>query len=113
MKKVICNKCDKEFDNLLKQETKEVEGVEITHTYLQCPNCGEVYTVCYDSIATIVLKKQIRKCVVALQTIKDNRRYEQKLKEIKKKQNRLERETNILQSKYCKYFVEKEKKERK
>lgn len=77
------------------------------HTYLQCPGCGAMYTVCYDTPSTLVLKKQIRKHTAMLQTIRDENHYKKKLKEIEKKKKRLGREMKILQSKYCEYFEER------
>lgn len=102
--KVTCDRCGKEFHNFLKEDTKQIEGNEITHTYLQCPYCETKYSVCFDDTSTIVLKKQIRKHVALLNTIKDPKQYEKKLKDIKKRQRRLERETKILETKYHKYF---------
>lgn len=102
--KVTCDKCKSEFFNLLKEEQKKIDGKEITCTFIQCPNCGEKYIVCYDDVSTVVLKKQIRKHVEMLKTIKDSKQYESKLKNIKKKQKRLERETKLLEKKYHKYF---------
>ena len=107
--KVTCDRCHKEFNNLLKEETKTIEGQEIIHTFLQCSHCGMIYTVCYDSPSTLVLKKQIRRHTAMLQTIRDEHQYKRKLKDIEKKQKRLEREMKILQSKYSPYFEEERK----
>lgn len=93
----------------MKEETKTIEGQEIIHTFLQCSHCGMVYTVCYDSPSTLVLKKQIRRHTAVLQTIRDEHQYKRKLKDIEKRQKRLEREMKILQAKYCKCFEEREK----
>ena len=93
----------------MKEETKTIEGQEIIHTFLQCSHCGIIYTVCYDSPSTLVLKKQIRRHTAMLQTIRDEHQYKRKLKDIEKKRKRLEREMKILQSKYSPYF-EKERK---
>lgn len=93
----------------MKEETRTIEGQEIMHTFLQCSHCGMIYTVCYDSLSTLVLKKQIRRHTAMLQTIRDEHQYKRKLKDIEKKQKRLEREMKILQSKYSPYF-EKERK---
>ena len=93
----------------MKEETKTIEGQEVIHTFLQCPHCGMIYTVCYDSPSTLVLKKQIRRHTAMLQTIRDEHRYKRKLKDIEKKQKRLEREMKILQSKYSPYFEEERK----
>ena len=107
--KVTCDRCHKEFNNLLKEETKTIEGQEVIHTFLRCSHCGMVYTVGYDSPSTLVLKKQIRRHTATLQTIRDVHRYKRKLKDIEKKQKRLEREMKILQSKYSSYFEEERK----
>lgn len=93
----------------MKEETKTIEGQEIIHTFLQCSHCGIIYTVCYDSPSTLVLKKQIRRHTAMLQTIRDEHQYKRKLKDIEKKQKRLEREMKILQSKYSPYFEEERK----
>ena len=93
----------------MKEETKTIEGQEIIHTFLQCSHCGMIYTVCYDSPSTLVLKKQIRRHTAMLQTIRDEHRYKRKIKDIEKKQKRLEREMKILQSKYSPYFEEERK----
>lgn len=93
----------------MKEETKTIEGQEIIHTFLQCSRCGMIYTVCYDSLSTLVLKKQIRRHTAMLQTIRDEHQYKRKLKDIEKKQKRLEREMKILQSKYSPYFEEERK----
>lgn len=102
--KVTCDKCKSEFFNLLKEEQKKIDGKEITCTFIQCPNCGEKYIVCYDDVSTIVLKKQITKRVEMLKTIKDSKQYESKWEIIKKKHKRLKRETKLLEKKYHKYF---------
>lgn len=102
--KVTCDRCCKEFDNLLKEEEKTIEGQKVIYTYLQCPYCKKVFTVCYNTESTLVLSKQIRKHISLLQTIKDEKQYERKLKEVKKKQKRLEREMKINQTKYSMYF---------
>lgn len=102
--KVTCDSCGKDFYNLVKQETKHIDGNEIIHTYIQCPNCKTKYSICYDDISTLVLKKQIRKHTRLLGCIKDKKQYDEKVKDVRKKQNRLERETNILEAKYHKYF---------
>lgn len=88
----------------MKEDTKQIEGNEIIHTYSQCPDCKTKYSVCFDNTSTIVLKKQIRKQIALLRTIKDSKQYEKKLKDIKKRQRRLERETKMLETKYHKYF---------
>lgn len=93
----------------MKEETKTIEGQEVIHTFLQCSHCGMIYTVCYDSPSTLVLKKQIRRHTAMLQTIRDEHQYKRKLKDIEKKQKRLEREMKILQSKYSPYFEEERK----
>lgn len=107
--KVTCDRCHKEFDNLLKEKTKTIEGQEIIQTYLQCSHCGEIYVVCFDSPSTLVIKKQIRRHIAMLQTIRDEHQYRKKQKDIEKKQKRLEREMKILQSKYHRYFEEERK----
>lgn len=101
---VRCDRCQKEFPNLLKEKTKQIGGTTIIHTFLQCPKCGEVYTVCYNSNSTLTLAKQIRKRTAELRNIKDEKQYGKKLKEINKKQKRLEKEMKILQTKYQEYF---------
>lgn len=109
--KVTCDRCHKEFNNVLKEKEKQIDGQYIIRTYLECPHCGEQYNVCYDSQSTLVLKKQIRRHTAMLGTIRDEHQYRRKLKDLKdieKKQKRLEREMKILQTKYCKYFEEKE-----
>lgn len=93
----------------MKEETKTIEGQEVIHTFLQCSHCGMIYTVCYDSPSTLVLKKQIRRHTAMLQTIRDEQQYKRKLKDIEKKKKRLEREMKILQSKYSSYFEEERK----
>lgn len=93
----------------MKEETKTIEGQEIIHTFLQCSHCGIIYTVCYDSPSTLVLKKQICRHTAMLQTIRDEHQYKRKLKDIEKKRKRLEREMKILQSKYSPYFEEERK----
>lgn len=107
--KVTCDRCHKEFDNILKEKEKQIDGQCIIRTYLECPHCGEQYGVCYDSQSTLVLKKQIRRHTAMLGTIRDEHQYRRKLKDIEKKQKRLEREMKILQTKYCKYFEEEVK----
>lgn len=106
--KVTCDRCHKEFNNLLKEQTKQIDGQEIIRTYIECPHCKAQYTVCYDCQSTLVLKKQIRRHTAMLQTIKDENQYRRKLKDIEKKQKRLEREMKVLQTKYSKQFEEKE-----
>ena len=86
--KVTCDRCHKEFNNLLKEKEKQIDGQCIIRTYLECPHCGEQYNVCYDSQSTLVLKKQIRRHTAMLGTIKDENQYRRKLKDIEKKQKR-------------------------
>ena len=106
---VTCDRCHKDFNNVLKEQEKQIDGQDVIRTYLQCSHCGAQYNVCYDSPSTIVLKKQIRKHTAILGTIRDETQYKRKLKDIRKKQKRLEREMKILQTKYYKYFEEEEK----
>ena len=101
---ITCDKCRREFYSLLKEETKKIDGQEITRTYFECPHCGEQYNVCYDSQSTLALKKQIRKNVEDIKTIRDQKKYYEKQQIIKKKQRRLEREMRILQTKYAENF---------
>lgn len=89
---------------MLNEEEKRIDGKEIIKTYLLCPYCGEKYTVCFNSYSTLVLAKQICRQIAQLQTIKDVKQYERKSKDIRKKQNRLEREMKILREKYSKEF---------
>ena len=89
---------------MLKEKEKQIDGQCIIRTYLECPHCGEQY----DSQSSLVLKKQIRRHTAMLGTIRDEHQYRRKLKDIEKKQKWLEREMKILQTKYCKYFEEKE-----
>lgn len=108
--KVTCDGCHKEFYNILKETEKQVDGQKIIRTYLECPHCRKQYDVCYDSQSTLVLKKQIRKHITMLETIRDEQKYRRKLKDIEKKKKRLEREMNILQTKYEKDFREEKEK---
>lgn len=85
---------------MLKEQTKTVEGHEIIRTYMECPKCKAQYDICYDDISTLVLKKQIRKETTKLKNVRNECKYRTELKKIEKKQKRLERANNILQSKY-------------
>ena len=60
----------------------------------------------------LVLKKQIKKRTEELKTIKNESQYKRKLKDISKKQKRLERETKILENKFIKQKIEEEARER-
>ena len=105
--KVTCDRCHKIFDNMLKEQTKQINKETITKTYLECPNCKKQYVVCYDSKSTLALKKQIRIQTARLNTIRDENEYKRALRNIQKRKNRLERETRILQSKYWREFETK------
>ena len=94
--KVTCDRCHKEFDNVLKEKEKQIDGKCIIRTYIECPHCGEQYNVCYDSQSTLVLKKQIRRHTVMLGTIKDEYQYRRKLKEQKNKKKLLVRVMKIF-----------------
>lgn len=91
---------------MLKEEEKQIGGQVVIRTYYECPECGAQYNICYDSPATLTLKKQIRKHTESLKTIRDANKYWKELKDIKKKQKRLEREMGILKTKYEKEFLE-------
>lgn len=90
----------------MKEQTKQIDGREIIKTYIECPYCKEQYIVCFDCQSTLSLKKQIRRHISMLQTIRDENQYKRKLKDIHKKQKRLEREMNLLQTKYQKEFLD-------
>lgn len=106
--KVRCNRCERQFDNLLKEETKQIDGRLIIHTFLQCPYCKQVYSVCYHDYSTLAITKQIRKRTAKLRNIKDLKQYEKELRKIQNKQKQLERNMKILQTKYQNYFRRKE-----
>lgn len=89
---------------MLKQEQKVVDNTEVIKTFIECPFCGERFSAYYDTQSTLVLKKQIRKHIAKLQTIRDEHQYKKELKAVEKKQKRLERETRILETKYNKEF---------
>lgn len=97
--------CHKDFENVPKERTKTVGGQEIKHIFLECPDCGRIYTICFESPSTKVLKKQIRKCTESLGEIRDEQKYKEKLKQIKKKKRRLQREMDIVRSKYENFFI--------
>lgn len=104
---MTCDKCQTEFYSLLHEEEQTIDGVKVIQTYLQCPSCEHKYVVCYDTDATLALKKQIRKCVASLKEKKESQYYNE-LKKIKKKQKRLERESKLLQTKYEGQFMRKD-----
>lgn len=108
---VTCDKCGCEFTVMLKEEQKKIDGIEVTRTFLECPECGQQYNSFYDSQSTLVLKKQIKKRTEELKTIKNESQYKRKLKDISKKQKRLERETKILENKFIKQKFEEESRE--
>lgn len=89
---------------MLKQEQKIVNNTEVIKTFIECPFCCERFGAYYDTQSTLVLKKQIRKHIAKLQTIRDEHQYKKELKAVEKKQKRLERETRILETKYNKEF---------
>lgn len=102
---VTCDKCRMQFYSMLKEDTKEIEGRLITRTYFECPHCGQQYNICYDDRSTLVLKKQIRRQTEELGTIRDENKYWNKKQNIKRRQKRLEKEMELLQKKYEKYFI--------
>lgn len=89
---------------MLKEQTRMIGGMNVTKTFIQCPYCNEKFGAYYDTQSTLVLKKQIRKHIAKLQTIRDEHQYRKELKAVEKKQKRLERETRILETKYNKEF---------
>lgn len=89
---------------MLKEQTRTIGGMNVTETFIQCPYCNEKFGAYYDTQSTLVLKKQIRKHIAKLQTIRDEHQYRKELKAVEKKQKRLERETRILETKYNKEF---------
>lgn len=103
--KVTCDRCHKEFEiQRIEEQTKTINGVEVVKTYFSCPCCGTKYTICYDTTSTFALKKQIKKKIAQLGDIRDPKQYQRKLTNIKKSQNRLQKEQKIIQSKYCGEF---------
>lgn len=89
---------------MLKEQTRTIGNINVTKTFIQCPYCNEKFGAYYDTQSTLVLKKQIRKHIAKLQTIRDEHQYRKELKAVEKKQKRLERETRILETKYNKEF---------
>ena len=73
---------------------------------MECPHCKQQYVICYDSHSTLVLKKQIRRIVSSLKMITNEGEYKRSLKKVEKKQNRLKREMDKLETKYNKHFKE-------
>ena len=105
---IVCDRCKRQFNERLYEQTKSVEGNEVIRTYLKCPYCKEVYTVCYDTQATLALKKQIRKNTALLSQIKNETKYKNELKRIEKRQRRLSKEMKVVETKYKEEF-EKER----
>lgn len=101
---VTCDKCHKEFESLLKEQTKIIDGNEIIKTYLECPHCGEHFVISLDNQSTLAKKKQIRRHVQMLGTIKDEKKFNAKQSDIEKRSKRLKREERILKAKYLKEF---------
>ena len=97
---MTCDVCKNDFDCMLKEQTKTIEGHEIIRTYMECPKCKAQYDICYDDMDTLALKKQIRKEKTKLKNVRNENKYRAELKKIEKKQKRLECANNILQSKY-------------
>ena len=97
---MTCDVCNYEFDCMLKEQTKTIEGQEIIRTFMECPKCSAQYDICFDDVSTLALKKQIRKETTKLKNVRNESKYRAELKKIEKKQKRLERANNILQSKY-------------
>lgn len=97
---MTCDVCKNDFDCMLKEQTKIIEGHEIIRTYIECPKCKAQYDICYDDMDTLALKKQIRKETTKLKNVRNENKYRAELKKIEKKQKRLECANNILQSKY-------------
>lgn len=103
---VTCNRCGKEFPNMLKEETKQVDGFEIIITYQECPYCGEVFPCYVDTAETVSMKKQIRKQREAYKTLNSPKQKAKKFADIKKKQKRLRDKMCRLEAKYLKTFME-------
>lgn len=97
---MTCDVCKNDFDCMLKEQTKTIEGHEIIRTYMECPRCKAQYDICYDDMDTLALKKQIRKETTKLKNVRNENKYRAELKKIEKKQKRLEHANMILQSKY-------------
>ena len=96
---MTCDVCKNDFDCMLKEQTKTIEGHEIIRTYIECPKCKAQYDICYDDMETLALKKQIRKETTKLKSLR-NSKYARGLQKVKEKQKRLEHANMILQSKY-------------
>ena len=97
---MTCDVCKNDFDCMLKEQTKTIEGHEIIRTYMECPKCKAQYDICYDDMKTLALKKQIRKETTKLNSVRNESKYRAELKKIEKKQKRLEHANMVLQSKY-------------
>ena len=81
----------------LKQETKVTkDGKSVTKTFFRCNFCSSVYTVCYDSTKTKILKQTIKTRVEELNKIIIPKQRVKKMKQIEKLQQMLEKENNRL-----------------
>lgn len=101
---IVCDRCKKQFNERLHEQTKNIEGNEVIRTYLKCPYCKETYSVCYDTQATLVLKKQIRKNTALLSQIKNEQKYKNELKRIEKRKIRLSKAMKVVETKYKEEF---------
>lgn len=97
--KVTCDVCKNEFDTMLKEQTKTINGHEIYRTFMKCPTCGAEYDICYDDMSTLALKKKIKKQTQKLQSVKGNK-YLIGLKKLRENQNQLGLANNKLQLLY-------------
>lgn len=88
----------------MKEQIKQFGEQLIIKTYFECPHCRQQYVVCYDNNSTLTLKKQICRLTANIRATRDTKCYERVLKIIKTKQNRLEREMRVLQTKYAMQF---------
>lgn len=93
---VSCDKCGKSF-TIKPQEKKHGNGIK--ETYFRCTHCNERYTA-YVTDANIRKKQRdIKKLYETLPTITDQRKYQERMQEIRDKKAKLEPLMNELKNK--------------
>lgn len=102
----MCNRCGKEVSN--KIHYKSIESSKygrLKHSFLQCNNCGEEYTIVYDNVDT----ERIKNCICSIKKqIKGNNDREQ-IERLIKRYNRLKETLSKKYNKIEKYMKRKEK----
>lgn len=88
--KIRCDKCHVEFLGMLSEEEKDIEKQgTIIRTYMECPNCGTKYDICYNNSVSLSLMKAMNRDKNLLRNAQTEREYCKIRKRLKRRQQKL------------------------